>query len=85
MRHRHGKADARAQAGLFKDHRERLPGQDRIVLARQLILMLQLLRDVQDMTKLGGRTLCKRSEMIHEEPLRGKFEKRNLELRNNDE
>ena len=55
--HRHRKADARAQAGFFKNHRKRLPRQQRIIFAGEFVLVFELVSGVQQMTKFGGSGL----------------------------
>jgi hypothetical protein len=66
MRHRHRKADARAQAGFFKDHRQRFAGQDRRVLSDRLVLPLETDRHIQHVPKLRGCGLGKGNEVFHQ-------------------
>ena len=65
VRHRDGEADARAQARLLEDHRQRLAGQERIVPAGLLELLLQPLRDVEHVPKLVGGVIGDGDEVFH--------------------
>jgi hypothetical protein len=54
--HGDGEAHARAQAGLLEDHREGFAGEEGVVAAGLLELLLQALADIQEMVKTGAIT-----------------------------